>query len=218
MIKAVIFDFDGVILESTQVKIDAFREMFKGYPDQVDAIVDYHIDNGGISRFVKFRHIYKNMINEPLSELREQELGDMFTELSLQKVLTVPYVKGAQEFLESARGNYRCFVASGTPHDELDEVVSRRQMGGYFDGVYGSPETKYNIIQQILQQYELNKEEVVFVGDANSDRLAAREADVDFIFRVYEGERDTGHQWIVDDMRPLKSVIEKIEQARSMQS
>lgn len=218
MIKAVIFDFDGVILESTQVKIDAFREMFKGYPEQVDAIVDYHIDNGGISRFVKFKHIYKNMIHEPLSDVKEQELGDLFTELSLQRVLTVPYVDGAQEFLESERQNYKFFVASGTPDDELTQVVQGREMQKHFDGVYGSPETKFNIIQMILSENQLSKDEVVFVGDANSDRLAAREADVDFVFRVYEGERDTGDQWIVDDLTPLKSVIQKIEQARSMQS
>ena len=62
--KAIIFDFDGVIAESVDVKTEAFKELFKAYPDKVKAIADFHIDNGGMSRFDKFRHIYKNILKK----------------------------------------------------------------------------------------------------------------------------------------------------------
>ena len=68
MIKAIIFDFDGVIIESADIKTEAFRALFENYPEHVEAIAGFHIENGGMSRFDKFRHIYKNIINEELNE------------------------------------------------------------------------------------------------------------------------------------------------------
>ena len=58
MINSIIFDFDGVILESVSVKTAAFRQLFSFAPEHVDEIVQYHLDNGGMSRFDKFRYIY----------------------------------------------------------------------------------------------------------------------------------------------------------------
>ena len=42
MIKAIIFDFDGVLVESTQIKTEAFRNLFSKWPDKVDEMVRYH--------------------------------------------------------------------------------------------------------------------------------------------------------------------------------
>jgi len=214
MIKAIIFDFDGVILESTEVKIDAFRELFCGYPDRLKEVLAYHIEQGGISRFVKFRYIYKNILKKELTKEQEAELGRKFTELALDKVLKVPYVPGAKEFLEKKRSQYKFFIASGTPDAELNEVITRRKMGKYFDGVYGSPETKSDIIRKIRKDHRLDKEEIVFIGDANSDRQAARDADIEFVYRVHDDNLKTGDTWVVKDLTNIEKIIEKIEQTK----
>lgn len=214
MIKAVIFDFDGVILESTEVKIKAFRELFSDYPDLVEDIVVYHIDNGGISRFVKFRHIYGTMLNKELTAEEEERLGQRFTELALEEVLAVPYVAGAREFLEKRRQDYLFFVASGTPDDELDMVVKKRQMQHHFDGIYGSPRTKKDIIDGIVQDHQLKRDEVVFVGDANSDRQAARNAQVEFVFREYGEGGDPEDRWVIPDLTHLDEVLSQIDQLK----
>jgi beta-phosphoglucomutase-like phosphatase (HAD superfamily) len=57
MIETIIFDFDGVILESVTVKTEAFRELFSSEPDCPDEIVEFHKRNGGMSRYDKFRHV-----------------------------------------------------------------------------------------------------------------------------------------------------------------
>ena len=60
MVKAIIFDFDGVILESLEIKTNAFKKLYKSYgTDIVDKVAIHHLENGGVSRYEKFK-IYHN--------------------------------------------------------------------------------------------------------------------------------------------------------------
>jgi len=69
MIKAIIFDFDGVLVESVDIKTKAFAGLFEHEGDSiVRRVVAYHIKNAGVSRFEKFRHIYKEMLDRELTE------------------------------------------------------------------------------------------------------------------------------------------------------
>ncbi|MGB9498885.1 MAG: hypothetical protein ACKVE4_03865 [Dissulfuribacterales bacterium] len=59
--QAIFFDFDGVIFDSVNVKTDAFANMFEVYGAEVrDAVVKYHLDNGGVSRMEKFKYYYRH--------------------------------------------------------------------------------------------------------------------------------------------------------------
>ena len=47
MTEALIFDFDGVILESVETKTRAFAELYKDKgPDVVDKVVRHHLAHG----------------------------------------------------------------------------------------------------------------------------------------------------------------------------
>ena len=54
MIKGIIFDFDGVITESVDIKSAGFSEIYKPYgPPNVNKVVKHHEANGGLSQFKK---------------------------------------------------------------------------------------------------------------------------------------------------------------------
>ena len=56
--EAIFFDFDGVLVESVDIKTTAFARLYAGHGEPVaDAVVAYHRQNMGTSRFVKFRYI-----------------------------------------------------------------------------------------------------------------------------------------------------------------
>ena len=58
-----------LLVESVDVKTQAYARLFGEYGEGVvSRVVDYHLTNGGISRFVKFRVIYSEILNKPLSE------------------------------------------------------------------------------------------------------------------------------------------------------
>jgi phosphoglycolate phosphatase-like HAD superfamily hydrolase len=184
MFKAIVFDFDGVILESMDIKTRAFQDLFQDYPDHLDDIVRLHVENGGMPRFEKFDIIYRDILKKPLSEADRNELGTRFSELVFQKVLACPFVAGADRFLEKYSSKLELFVASGTPEPELRQIVAKRELGRFFQGVYGSPRTKAEIVRQIMAEQSLLPAEVLFVGDALADYRSACETSVAFVGRV----------------------------------
>jgi HAD superfamily hydrolase (TIGR01549 family) len=184
MIKAVILDFDGVILESCNIKTQAFKELFKDNPAHLDAIISYHISNSGVSRYKKFTYFYKKILNQPLTEEKLKDLGENFSQLILDEVKKCAFVPGAREFLKDFSKKIDLFVASGTPETELRAIVKERGLENYFRGVYGTPATKSEIIFKILDKENLNTDDVVFVGDSYTDYSEAFKAGVPFVARI----------------------------------
>jgi phosphoglycolate phosphatase-like HAD superfamily hydrolase len=211
-LRAVVFDFDGVILESADIKTDAFCELFAHLgPSMVARVREHHLANLGISRFVKFDWIYENIVREPLAEPARLELGDRFAAIALRKVLECPFVPGAEAALEALADRYPLFVASGTPQAELDRVVEARGLGGRFREVWGSPREKPHILADIAARHELRRDEILFVGDGASDARAAAEAGTHFLARVTPAlaehwSRAGGRQ--VDDLTGLADLVD----------
>ena len=213
MIKAIIFDFDGVIIESAETKTKTFRRLFeRSYPEEVAAIVNYHMQNAGISRYVKFRHIYTNILKQPLSETQEDELGKRFSEIALDEILNAPFVLGVKEFFLKNQKKYYMFIASGTPEEELKSILDHRRIDHLFKEVHGSPKQKHEIIQDIMDRYALSRKEIVFIGDAESDRCASEKAGINFIARItsQNGQELQNSLWRMGDFSELDGILEDI--------
>ena len=188
-IRAIAFDFDGVLAESVDVKTRAYALLFQEEgEDVVRQVVGFHLKNGGVSRFEKFRFYYNDILHRPLSEERFQELCAQFSRLVVDEVVASPWVSGAKEFLVRNERQYTFAIISGTPEDELKEIVQRREMDHFFGSVRGSPKDKVTLLGEVMDEYQLKPEEMVFVGDAETDWQAARETGIPFLWRCTSGE------------------------------
>ena len=184
MIKTIILDFDGVVVESADLKTEAFREAFQGYPDVVDSIIDYHLTNYNLSRFAKFKYIYEHFLELPYDKAREREITGRFSRIIFQKVVECPFVSGAKAFLESFFGRVPLYVASGTPQSEMERIVEKRDLQRYFKRVWGAPPgTKADFLRKALQAENARPEEAVYVGDMIADSQVAQETGVTFVGR-----------------------------------
>lgn len=212
MIKAVIFDFDGVIIESADIKTQAFKELFSDYPQKIDEIINYHLLNAGVSRYAKFQYIYEQILGRNLSKDTEIELGKSFSQIILQRILDAPFVAGAKEFLASYKNRYQFFIASGTPEEELRKIIAAKRLQKYFKEIYGSPKRKTDIINEIINKFDFSKNEVVYIGDAQSDRISTQQAGIIFIERRLKLDSKSEHYpWIINDLFKLSEILKKIE-------
>ena len=181
-IEALFFDFDGVLIDSVRVKTKAFETLFKDFSeDIIQAVVSYHTLHGGISRVEKIRYAHENIIKKSLTEKQVMAWAARFSDLVVQEVIRVPWIKGAKAFLDAYASKQPVFVISGTPEPELRHVVAQRKISFYFKEILGSPVKKPEHIRTLLAKYSLEPERCVFIGDALTDYNAAMETGLHFI-------------------------------------
>ena len=208
MLKAIVFDFDGVVLESNEVKTRAFATLFADHPTR-QQIVEHHLANLGVSRYDKFRYIYSEILERELTEEAMVELDHRFSALVRQEILACPFVPGAPEALETLARRLPLFIASATPESELREIVKARGLTVLFRGVLGSPRPKEDLLREVLQTLDVEADAVVFVGDTMNDLGCAQRVGMSFVGRVVDAERNPFPNTIrvVADLRELEGVL-----------
>ena len=122
----IIFDFDGVLVESNEIRFNGFRKLFKGFPeDQVDQLVAYARDNGGVSRYKKIEYFFDAIRREPISIESVNHWAAQFSELVEQDVVEAGSVKGSLEFLEKYSSQFDFAIVSGSDQKELSRVYQK---------------------------------------------------------------------------------------------
>ncbi len=181
--KVLILDFDGVIIESVGIKDDAFEQLFRGYPEHLNQIIEYHLAHNATIRFKKFQYITETILQEPYTDEKEQELSAAFSRLVFERIVQCPFVEGAKAFLDFFLGQIPVYLVSVSPKVELETVLERRQLDIYFKQVYADPWNKTDAIKDILQNESIGAEDAVFIGDTPEDYLAAKATGLFFIGR-----------------------------------
>lgn len=167
---AIVFDFDGTLVDSAEIKTKAFGNLYKLYGTAVvEQVESWHKQHEGLSRFVKFRHWQEHILNEPYTDEIGKKLSDRFSQLVVDMVVQAPYIEGAIDFLEEYYQKLPLYIASGTPVIELREIVLRKKMDRYFCGVFGSPETKAGILERLITEKGWAPERVLMIGDSVAD-------------------------------------------------
>lgn len=182
-LSVIIFDFDGVIVESNGIKDDIFQHIFKRYPDVYQQAYNYHTSNVFESRVKKFKFLAK-LLGEENNEVFINEMLQEFSHLTLEKMKSVSFVNGAKEFLQNVSSRLPLYLASVTPIEDLEIIISNLDIRQYFKGIYGCPPwKKSDAVFDILHIEETDARNVILIGDSAGDQSAATFAGVCFIGR-----------------------------------
>lgn len=178
----VFLDFDGVIKETLEVKSRAFTLLFPDSNQQIlGKIQTHHHANAGVSRFEKIP-LYMSWAGIRCSEEAIAAYHLKFKETVVGQVLDAAWVAGVVDFLACNHNRKKLFIVSATPQEEIRSICEQLKISNYFAGVFGSPSSKYDIIQNVLL-LEQEKTEVVMIGDSWSDYFAATRAGIGFVLR-----------------------------------
>lgn len=178
------FDCDGVVLDSNVVKTEAYFRTAKnlGATDaQAQALVDYHVKLGGISRYHKFEWYLHEVLQQPVTDVAIQALLDEFARELEVGLLECPIAEGLQD-LREATPSVNWMILSGGDQQEIRTLFTRRNLAKYFDGgLFGSPENKDTVLAREKASGNLQLP-ALFIGDSKYDFEAATRASLDFVF------------------------------------
>lgn len=192
------FDCDGVVLNSNSIKTDAFYKTALPYGESAaEEFVDYHVRNGGVSRYEKFKYFLHEVVPGKAGPGFD-ELIETYASYVVEGLITCEVAEGLNELREKT-SNADWLIASGGDQRELRSVFQRRNLSPLFNkGIYGSPETKEDILKRELKGVKIS-ESVLFIGDSKYDWLASKAANIDFIFLSQWSEVDNWEEWVKEN-------------------
>lgn len=183
--KTFVFDCDGVVLDSNKVKTQAFYQAALPYGEAAaQALVEYHVTHGGVSRYKKFAHFLNDLVPEYAPAINGPDLDSLLAAYAAavqEGLLQCQIAPGLAE-LRAATPNARWLIVSGGDQAELRRVFSSRGIADFFDGgIFGSPDSKDVILARELERNNISQPGL-FLGDSKYDFQAANAAGLDFLF------------------------------------
>lgn len=197
-IKTIFWDFDGVIMDSMSVRDKGFEIVLKNYPqEQVALLMAYHRDNGGLSRYHKFRYFFEEIRGEIISDLDIKILADEFSIVMLGNLLDESLlIKDSFDFIKKNYSKFNMHIVSGSDEVELRHICETLGLANYFISIHGSPTPKVELVKRIMSQKQYKKEESCLIGDSFNDLEAAEYNSILFIGYNNQKIKDKTNKYI----------------------
>lgn len=207
-LKCLVFDCDGVILDSVPVKTRAFARLVEPYGQEaVERMVDYHTTHGGVSRFLKFDWFFEEVLGKQITPEERLAWGKKFEELALDEVRKCPLMPGARETLQRWHGALPMYVCSGAPAIEVYALLEERGLISFFEDIACSPPEKAVLLGRVTHLAKVPPSQTLMIGDAATDREAAA-ANGTLFYGIGEAMASSLYPWS-PDLKPLNAWIER---------
>ena len=146
--KTCIFDCDGVILNSNQIKSNAFYLSTLKYGKEIaNELLEYHKKIGGVSRYKKYEFLKHDILpkyNIKIDNNEKESLINLYSQIVSEELLQCELVKGLFE-LRKELINSNWIVVSGGDQNELRKVFKYMKID-HLD---------YNSRKIIIKQYRV---------------------------------------------------------------
>lgn len=174
-IKVVFWDFDGVILNSNEIRDRGFIEVLKEFPkEEVEQLLSFHQKNGGLSRYVKFRYFFEEIRNETITQEEVNRWALKFSEIMLYQLKDKSLlISETLNFIKNNYQKFRMHVVSGSDQIELRELCKSLGVNHFFKSIHGSPTPKNDLVKILLERHGYDPELGILIGDSINDFQAA---------------------------------------------
>lgn len=183
MIKQLLFDFDGVIMDSVPLKGEGFRYIFRKFPTKAqNELLNYHQVNGGVSRYDKIRYFFSDIVKQGFSEDDVQAYAAEFSQfITAQLYKSDLIITEVVQFIQQNYQRYDMAIVSASDQEELRGICRHHGFDQYFFDILGSPKLKKDNIASVLLQHDYAKQATALIGDSPADKAAADANHIHFI-------------------------------------
>ncbi len=188
---AVIFDFDGTLVDSAIAKRQAFFAIF---PDtaphraMVSGVLTEDPDGSRHRVIPLMVERLKAAGLDPQGGLSADALIRRYGIVAEDAVKQAPELPGATGLLAALSPLMRLHVCSNTPEDSVRAHVAARGWQAHFSSVDGHPTEKISKVAQVIAAGGYLSERVAVIGDGVSDAEAARANGCRFIAIEHSGD------------------------------
>jgi pyrophosphatase PpaX len=171
-IEAILFDLDGVLIDSFESWYQAFTKMLRAFGKKQ------------ISRETFRARCWGPDLRHNLAALQLGEDAAWYVvHEQLKLVGLIELIPGAEEIVRRAREEYRLKIGlvTNTPRANVDEILDHFKLVNHFDAVLtgddvrkGKPEPE--LITKACERLAVTPERAVLVGDTRTDFQAGRAA------------------------------------------
>ncbi len=210
-IDLIVFDCDGVLLDSMPAKIESFRQWVpEQHADTREAFMEVVMAGFGKARTHHIRTFYEQILGSWVSDdFLESEVA-RFTDICEPLCAAAQWRTGSKEFVQTCReATIPLYVLSGTPQKPLEDMLESTGGTPLFDVIIGSPPAKPESLARILSETDTPAHRTVFVGDANADQEAALHVGAHFVYFPSEANPPLQKTpTVVQDLRELLAQME----------
>lgn len=182
--KTIIFDVDGVILDSNVTKIDSYFRTAKklgATNEQAQSLVDYHIKHAGLPSQPKFKWFIEAVLAEEVTAVRMNEFQETFSLAVKRGSLGCRLATGLNELRQKTE-HAKWMVVTETDQKQIRTLFEERQIASLFEGgIFGSPNDKDEILTREKKIGHIIMPGL-FIGDCMYDYEVAVRAGLDFVF------------------------------------
>ena len=131
-IEAVVFDFDGVIIDTETPDFTTWQQEFRAHGVELSRELWSGYIGGGVGAF----DIYSHLAELTGSDLDRDEVGPRRRGRYLDAVNANPLLPGVIDYLSAARRlGLRVAIASNSSRDWVEGHVAHRGLGGYIEAI-----------------------------------------------------------------------------------
>lgn len=179
--RLIVFDCDGVLLDSNELKSECFRLALRAAgctEADIARFRDFQRANFGTSR----QRLFEAFLAWELECRPAQDRDGLVALYAAQlrgRYVTTPATPGMREVVSALA---RPHIVSGSDQAELREVLAERGDAPLFGQIRGGPTGKAHHLAELLGQEGASPRDMLFVGDAEADFRAAQAIGCHFLY------------------------------------
>jgi HAD superfamily hydrolase (TIGR01509 family) len=197
--RAVLFDLDGVLVESIDVWLSAFNDTLREF---------------GLPPLSKEEFVKKYWGKSTVENLGSMGLGWDAVLLCWKKYLArlheIKLFPASKRVLESVRKKYKTALVTNTPREGVSSLLSRLGIAHLFDLILTGDDVEKgkpspDIILLACKKLGITPEEAILVGDTQADVEAGRKAGCRVVGIGVEAD------FTIKDISELESLLERLD-------